>query len=318
MTLHPPREPFASGMLPVGDGNTLYWEESGRPDGLPAVVLHGGPGQGSHPNMRRMWDPACWRVVLYDQRGCGKSTPHASDPATDMSVNTTAHLVADLERLREARGIDRWVVAGGSWGTALALAYAQRHPSRVRALVLSSVTTMRRAEIAWLYHGARIFFPEAWACFRDAVPRVGDESLPSAYARAMDELDPVVRERVARAWCAWEDAVLSLEPNPSAVYGDRPVPELLAFVRICARYAANGAWLAEDELLRSASKLAGIPGFLVHGRRDLSAPIGFVDDLARAWPDAHFIPLDDAGHLATPSKRAALLRVVTTLSTWGG
>lgn len=314
--MHPPIEPFATGTLEVGDGNALSWEESGNPDGAPVVVLHGGPGQGAHPNMRRAWDPAHWRVVLFDQRGCGKSTPHASDPATDMTTNTTAHLVADLERMRVARGIERWVVAGGSWGTALALAYAQRHPTRVRALVLTSVTTMRRAEREWLYDGARIFFPEAWERFRAAVSRArDDEPLPNAYARAMEDRDPAVRERAARAWCAWEDAVLSFEPNAGAVYGDRPLPELLAFVRICARYVAHGAWLGEDELLQNAHELAGIPGFLIHGRRDMSAPIGFVEELARAWPGSRLIAVDDAGHLATPSKRAALLGTVASLST---
>ena len=201
----------------------------------------------------------------------------------------------------------------------LALAYAQRYPERVRALLLTSVTTMRQAELDWLYEGARAFFPEAWERFRAAVPRAADESIPAAYVRAMESPDAALREGAARAWCAWEDAVLSLErpANAPLAYGDRPLPELVAFVRICARYVANRAWLADGELVTGAAKLAGIPGVLIHGRRDLSAPLRFAYELANAWPGARLIALDDAGHLASPSKREALMGTVSTLSTFG-
>ena len=309
--LYPPLEPYAEGLLDVGDGNQIAWEASGNPDGKPAVGLHGGPGQGSAPNMRRQFDPARYRIILFDQRGCGRSLPNASEPTTDMSCNTTAHLVADIERLREHLGIQRWLVSGGSWGTTLALAYAQQHPARVSALVLSSITTSRRSESDWLYRGLSRFFPEAWDRFSAHVPEAAGTDVVLAYARRMEHPDLAMRLAAARAWGAWEDATLGLEPNPSpSSWVDLPDGELMALVRICAHYASHGAWLDEGALVRDVGKLRGIPGALIHGRRDLTCPIDTAWQLAQGWPDAELVALDDAGHLRSNSKRVALLRVL--------
>jgi len=307
--LYPPIEPYDQGLLDVGDANRVYWETCGSPTGAPALMVHGGPGQGCSPRMRRGFDPDRYRVVLFDQRGCGRSTPHASEPTTDMRYNTTEHLLGDMERLREYFGIDRWMLSGGSWGSTLILAYAERFPHRVSAIVITGVTTTRRSEIDWLYRGVARFFPAEWAQFRAGVPaQERDGDLVAAYARLMDNPDPEVRMRAATAWCAWEDAVVSLEPNgkPNA-YSDAPPADLLAFVRICAHYFAHGAWLEEGILVREAGRLAGIPGVLIHGRLDLSCPVDTAWELARAWPDAELVILDDAGHQASDSKRARLL-----------
>ena len=307
--LYPPIEPHDHGMLDVGDGNLVYWETCGNPDGKPAVLVHGGPGQGSAPNMRRGFDPDRYRAVLFDQRGCGRSTPHASDPATDMSYNTTEHLLRDMELLREHLGIERWLVTGGSWGSTLGLAYAERHPERVTEIVLSAVTSGRRSESDWLYRGAARFFPGEWEQFRAGVPAADrDGDLIAAYARLMENPDPHVRERAALSWSAWEDAVLSLEPNAKPnPFSDRPPAAMLAMVRICAHYAVHGAWLEEGALLRDAGRLAGIPGVLIHGRLDLSCPLDTAWELARAWPDAELVAPADSGHLGSDSKRLSLL-----------
>ncbi|HEY0696351.1 MAG TPA: alpha/beta fold hydrolase, partial [Micromonospora sp.] len=249
--LYPPIEPYARGMLDVGDGNLVYWEVCGNPDGQPALVVHGGPGSGCGTGARRLFDPQRYRVVLFDQRGCGRSTPHASDPATDMRHNTTHHLVADMERLRQHLGVDRWLLYGGSWGSTLLLAYAQRHPDRVSQIVISAVTTSRRCEIDWLYRGVGRFFPEAWERFLvgAGVDRDGDPV--AAYARLVEDPDEAVRLRATADWCAWEDAVLSIESagRPAAPYGGRPPAARVALVRICAHYFSHGAWLAEGQLL---------------------------------------------------------------------
>jgi len=257
--------------------------------------------------MRRGFDPRRYRIVLFDQRGCGQSTPHAADPATDMAANTTAHLVADLEALRAHLGIPRWLVYGGSWGAALGLAYAERHPERVSEMVLPSVSTFRRTEEAWLYGGVARFFPEAWARFRQHVPEAtSDEHVVAAYARRMEDPSPEVRLAAARAWCAWEGAVLSLEAAQTP-FTDLPSAEAIALVRICARYVQHGAWLEEGALIRDAGRLAGIPGVIIHGRRDMSCPIETAHALAGAWPGARLVALDDAGHLRADSSRRALL-----------
>ncbi|MCM2578031.1 prolyl aminopeptidase [Streptomyces meridianus] len=307
--LYPPTEPYETGMLDVGDGNLVYWELCGNPDGKPAVVVHGGPGSGCRATARQWFDPDRYRVVLFDQRGCGRSTPHASDPATGLRHNTTWHLVADMERLREHLGIDRWLLYGYSWGSTLGLAYAEQHPERVSEMVISGVTTSRRSEIDWLYRGARRFFPEEWERFlagAPGTPRDGD--VVGAYARLTGHPDPVVRARAAADWCAWEDAVLSGETKgASSPYGDRPSAARMALVRICAHYFSHGAWLEEGALLRDAGRLAGIPGVLVHGRLDVSAPLGTAWDLARAWPDARLVVVDDAGHVDTGATRGHVL-----------
>jgi proline iminopeptidase len=304
-TLHPPIEPHAHGMLDAGDGNRIYWEVCGNPRGKPALVVHGGPGSGGSAGVRRLFDPACFRIVLFDQRGCGRSRPHASDPTTDMTRNTTAHLLQDMEQLRAHLGIERWLLHGGSWGSTLILAYAERHPHRVSEVVIAGVTTTRRAEIDWLYRGVARFFPEAWARFQAGVPEPErDGDLVAAYARLMEHPALEVRSRAAAAWCAWEDAVISLEPHGTPnLYGGRTSDARLAFVRICAHYFANAAWLEEGILLREAGRLAGIPGILLHGRLDLGAPIATAWELARGWPDARLIVVDDAGHTGSGTMR---------------
>ncbi|MFF3323947.1 prolyl aminopeptidase [Streptomyces sp. NPDC002889] len=301
--LHPPIEPYEQGMLDVGDGHLMHWEVCGNPDGKPALVVHGGPGSGCTPGMRRYFDPELYRVVLFDQRGCGRSTPHASDPAADLRHNTTGHLIADMERLREHLGIERWLLHGGSWGSTLILAYAERHPARVSQIVINGVTMTRRSEIDWLYRGVARFFPEQWDSFRAGAREAeGDGDLVAAYARLMEHPDAVVREKAAADWCRWEDAVLSLEPHGSpAPYSDRPSAARLALVRIASRYFAHGAWLEEGALLRDAGRLNGIEGVLFHGRLDLSGPLGTAWELTRVWTDAELVVLDDAGHKGSVS-----------------
>jgi proline iminopeptidase len=263
-----------------------------------------------------MFDPKRYRVVLFDQRGCGRSTPHASDPATDLSTNTTEHLLADMERLREHLGVERWLLYGGSWGSTLSLAYAERHPRRVSEIVLVDVTTSRRSEIDWLYRGVARFFPEQWRRFRAGVPEARrDEELVAAYARRMENADADVRSRAAIDWLAWEDAVISLEPRgkPNA-YSSRPPAGQLAFVRICAHYFAHGAWLEEGALIRDAHRLSGIPGVLIHGSLDLGSPLATAWELAEAWPDARLVVVEDAGHTGSESMRAAILEAIAGFS----
>jgi proline iminopeptidase len=302
---YPASEPHDQGMLDVGDGNRVYWEVRGNPDGKPALVIHGGPGSGNEGSRGRSFDPDRYRIVIYDQRGCGRSTPHASDPATDMSVNTTEHLLRDLELLREHLGIERWLLHGGSWGSTLILAYAERHPERVSEIVIPSVTVSRRSDIDWLYRGVRRFFPEAWERFRDGVPEEErDGDLLAAYARLLDSPEAEIRAKAAADWLAWEDAVISQEPHgiPNA-YSDKTPEGAIAFVRICAHYFSNGAWLEEGILLREAHRLAGIPGVLIHGRLDLGGPVLTAWEVAQAWPDARLVVVEDSGHTGSDTMR---------------
>ncbi|MEV1006295.1 prolyl aminopeptidase [Streptomyces sp. NPDC049881] len=296
-----------SGMLDVGDGNHMYWEVHGNPAGKPAAVVHGGPGSGHNPAGLRRFDLDRYRVVLFDQRGSGRSTPHASDPATDMRHNTTAHLIADMERLRAHLGIDRWLLYGGSWGSTLILAYAEEHPERVSEIVIASVTTTRRSEIDWLYRGVGRFYPEAWDRFlagAPGTPRDGD--VVGAYARLLEDPDEAVRARAVADWCAWEDAVLSGETAAGgpAPFGGRPPADRVALVRVCSHYFSHGAWLEEGALLRDAHRLAGIPGVLVHGRFDMGGPLGTAWELAKAWPDARLLVTEGVGHLGNEESRA--------------
>lgn len=306
---YPAIEPFETGMLDVGEGNLVYWERCGNKDGRPVLVVHGGPGSGCSVNQRRAFDPERCQVVLFDQRGCGRSTPHASEPTTRMECNTTHHLIADMELLREHLGIARWLLFGGSWGSALTLAYAMRFPERVSEIVLVDVTTGSRAEYDWLYRGVGTFFPEAYERFLLGAPEPErDGDVVAGYARLMESPDPAVRDTAARDWCAWEDAVLSLEPHGSPnPYGGKPDAARIAFVRICAHYAAHGAWLPDAPPWH---RLAGIPGTLIHGRLDMSAPAGIAWALAQAWPDATLHLVEDAGHKGSPTMRALLNRVL--------
>lgn len=304
--LYPPIDPYEHGMLEVGDGNSVYWETCGAPDGKPAVVLHGGPGSGCAPVYRRFFNPAGYRVVLFDQRGSGRSIPHASEPTTDLAANTTQHLIADIEQLREHLGVERWLVFGNSWGTTLGVAYAVQHPDRVTEMVLVAVGMTRRSEIDWLYHGVGRYFPEAWERFRAGVPEPArDGDLVAAYYELLHHPDDAVREQAARDWCTWEDALMATtadaQPNPR--YDDARFR--MAFARIVTHYFHHGAWLEEGALLRDAHRLAGIPGTLIHGRLDLGGPLVSAWELARAWPGSELV-VGPVGHSSgDPWMRAA-------------
>jgi proline iminopeptidase len=306
---YPPIEPYASGLLDVGDGNRIYWEASGNPGGKPALVVHGGPGSGGRRGSRMAFDPERYRVVLFDQRGCGESIPHASDPATDMSVNTTHHLIADMERLREHLGIERWLLYGGSWGSTLILAYAERFPERVSEIVILGVTMTRPDETDWLYRGVGRFFPQAWARFRDGVPEdERDGDLVAAYARLLASTDADVRSKATWDWLTWEDAVISLEEQGSpGAYSDRDERDAIAFVRICSHYFSHDAWLEDGELLHNAGRLAGIPGVLLLGRHDLGSPLGTAWELAQAWPSSELVVVSDSGHTGSETMRRLAL-----------
>jgi proline iminopeptidase len=297
-------------MLDVGDGHQIFWEATGNPSGKPVVALHGGPGAGSSPRRRRWFDPDVYRLIQFDQRGCGRSTPSAADLDTDLTGNTTPHLIGDLERLRRHLGIERWLVWGASWGVTLGLAYAQRHPERVTEMVLVSVTLTRPGDVHWLYHEAGRFFPAEWARFSAGGGHA--EDLVAAYDRLLNPRpgetlpSPAVRAKVAADWCAWEDAAVSLEagwtPNPQ--YAD---PRFrMTFARLCAHYFSHAAWLADDELLANAARLAGIPAELIHGRLDLGSPPDVAWLLAREWPGARLHLVGD-GHTGGAEMDARML-----------
>ncbi|HXN84975.1 MAG TPA: prolyl aminopeptidase [Candidatus Binataceae bacterium] len=300
-TLYPEIAPYAHGMLEVGDGNRIYWQTCGNPRGKPAVVLHGGPGSGCTAWHRRLFDPEAYRIVLFDQRNCGRSTPHASAPDTDLASNKTANLIADIERLRQHLNIDRWLVLGGSWGCTLALAYAERFPDRVSELILFGVTTGRHEEFDWLFRGGvAILFPAQWQCLRDALPAAHrDGDIIEAYYRMLHDPDPAVREHAALAWCKWESATPAWPPTNDLSPRFREPVFRMAFARIVTHYVRHYAWLEDGELLRDISSIAGIPGIMVNGRFDIQAPIGWASDLKRVWPRAELVIVDDAGHDAT-------------------
>jgi proline iminopeptidase len=308
--VYPEIEPYDEGMLDVGAGDRLHWEVCGNPDGRPAVVLHGGPGSGCAPWFRRFFEPGAYRVVLFDQRNCGRSTPHASDAETGLEANTTANLVADIELLRRHVGVDRWLVFGGSWGSTLALAYAEAHPERVTALVLFGVTTGRHGEFDWLFRGgvAR-FFPEQWEQLRSVVPdAASDGEVVEAYSRLLEDPDPTVRRRAADAWCLWESATPEWPPRTGLAERFEDPDYALAFARIVTHYVRHNAWLEDGILLRNASALAGIPGVLVNGRFDFQSPIANAYELRRVWPDAELVIVDDAGHGGHPALHRELAR----------
>jgi len=294
---YPEIEPHDRGMLAVGDGNFVYYEVCGNPRGKPAVVLHGGPGSGCTPGGRRFFDPRRYRIVLFDQRGCGRSTPDAGDPTVDLRTNTTHHLLADIERLRQHLGVEAWLVFGGSWGSTLGLAYAERHPDRVTEVVVFSVVTTTRREVEWVTRDMSRVFPEEWARFRDGVPvERRDGSLVDAYADLLSHTDPAVREKAARDWCAWEDTHVSLSPSRRGDSRYRDPAFRRRFARLVTHYWRHAAWLDDGVLLREAVKLAGIPGVLVHGRADVSGPPDIPWFLSRAWPGCELVLIDDAGH----------------------
>jgi len=294
---YPETEPYDHGLLDVGDGNQIYWELCGNPHGKPAVVLHGGPGSGCTSGMRCYFDPRAYRIVLFDQRGCGRSTPHASDLSTDLAVNTTAHLMADMERLRRHLDVERWLLFGVSWGSTLALAYAEQHPQQVSEIVLAGVTMTRRSEIDWLYRGVAPLFPVQWARFRACAPAAErDGDLVEAYHRLLYHPDPAVCHKAAQDFHDWEAALMSIDPDakPNPRWADANFR--MARARIVTHYFRHNAWLADDILLRNAGALAGIPGVLVQGRLDLSGPLVTAWELAQAWPNSELVIVQGAGH----------------------
>lgn len=295
--VYPPIQPYEHGMLDVGDGNRVHWEVSGNPEGKPVVVVHGGPGSGSAPMSRRHFDPDAYRIVLFDQRGCGLSTPHVADPGTSLATNTTWHLVADLESLREHLGIDRWQLFGGSWGATLALAYAQTYPHRVTELVLRGVFTARRGELEWAYNGgAARLFPLEWEDFLAPVPEHERHDPLAAYARLVNDPDSEVAERAAVAWSAWEGAIVAL--LPSAAFRQQYASPSVAvpFARIALHYFTHGAWLDDGQLIRDAAKLADIPGVIVQGRYDAVCPPVTAYELHQAWGNSRLVIVNNAGH----------------------
>lgn len=301
--MYPELEPDDHGTLDVGDGHLVYWETCGNPLGRPAIVVHGGPGSGCDQWDRRLFDPDAYRIVLFDQRNCGRSTPHASEVDVDLTTNTTPNLLADIERLRVHLGVERWLVTGGSWGSALALAYAERHPERVTEMVLWGVNSARRSEFDWLFRGGvGVLFPGQWERLRNAVPEgKRDLDIVEAYAELLFDPDPDVRTRAAYEWCLWESATPSWPPSSDLGERFEDPAFALAFARIVTHYVRHDAWLADDVLLREIGALAEIPAVLVQGRLDFQAPLGSAWAVHRAWPDSELIVVNDAGHDASAS-----------------
>lgn len=296
-TFYPEIEPYETGMLDVGDGQTIYWEASGNPEGKPAVYLHGGPGGGSSAKQRRIFDPEKYRIVLFDQRGCGNSTPHASEPDSDLAANTTWHLVADIEKLREHLGVDSWLVCGGSWGSSLGLAYAETHPDKVTELLLRGIFTLRPVELDWFYEGgAAAIYPDLWEAFVDPVPVDERGHLIEAYGRLLNDPDPSVRERAGIAWSVWESSTITLLREPGTIAHSADPAFAVAFARIENHFFRNGGWFEPNQLIREASRLKDVPGIIVQGRYDMCTPAFTAWDLHKSWPEAEFQMIPDAGH----------------------
>ena len=292
-TLYPPIEPFETGRLDVGDGHTLYWERCGTAGAKPVVFLHGGPGAGCSVDHRRQFDPQRYDILLFDQRGCGRSTPHAS-----LEANTTWHLVADIERLRVQLGVDRWMVFGGSWGSTLALAYAQTHPDRVSELVLRGIFTFRQSELDWLYrHGASEIFPDKWEDFLAPIPAAERGDLVAAYHRRLTSSDSGERLAAAKAWSKWEAETVTLLPNPHVIEEHTSDDFAVAIARIENHYMVNKGWLEEGSLIQGVDRIRHIPTVIVQGRYDCCTPPVTAWDLHRAWPEAELQIVPDGGHL---------------------
>lgn len=292
--LYPQIKPYSSGLLPVDGGHELYWEQCGNPEGVPVVFLHGGPGSGCESYHRRFFDPDRYRILLFDQRGCGRSRPHAR-----LEENTTWHLVSDIERLREHQGIDRWLVFGGSWGSTLALAYAESHSERVAGLVLRGVFLCREREIQWFYQeGASRIFPDYWEDYLQPIPASERGNLVSAYYARLTGEDELARMAAAKAWSRWEARTASLLPDPNIErhFGDPRTA--LSLARIECHYFMHQSFLEPDQLLRDAGRIAGIPGVIVQGRYDLICPMESAWALHRTWPSSELQVIPDAGHAA--------------------
>lgn len=303
-TLYPEIEPYASGMLALDDVHRMYWEESGNPRGAPILFLHGGPGAGAAPGHRRFFDPAHYRIIIYDQRGAGRSTPLG-----ELTDNTTPHLVADMERLRAELGIGSWIVFGGSWGSTLALAYAQAHPERCAGLILRGIFLCRKSEIDWFLYGLRAFFPEAWRAFADVIPPAERGNLLHAYHRRLTDSNPAIHMPAARAWSTYEGACSTLLPSPETVTYFAGDVVALGLARIEAHYFSHGIFLPPDALLQNMGRIRHIPGVIVQGRYDAVCPIVTADELHEAWPEAQYVVVPDAGHAAwEPGICAELVR----------
>jgi proline iminopeptidase len=302
--LYPDIDVYDSGMLSVDARHQVYYEQCGNPDGKPVVILHGGPGAGCSAKMRRFHDPKAYRIVLFDQRGSGRSTPHA-----DLVDNTTWDLVADIEALREHLGISRWQVFGGSWGSTLALAYAQAHPSRATELVLRGIFMLRRWELEWFYQeGASRLYPEAWENYLQAIPEVERADLISAYHRRLTSQSEATRLAAARAWSVWEASTSLLLPDEAFIDGHKDAHFALSFARIESHYFVHGGFFdTEDQLLRDAHRLHGIPGVIVHGRYDVVCPVQNAWDLHKAWPESRLQISPSAGHSAFEPENASAL-----------
>jgi proline iminopeptidase len=296
MVAYPPIEPYASGRIKVSPVHEIHWEECGNPHGKPAILIHGGPGGGSNDFMRRLHDPSAYRIVLFDQRGCGRSTPHAS-----LEDNTTWHLVADMERIREERGIERWQVVGGSWGSTLGLAYAQTHPERVSEIVLRGIFTLRREELSWFYQaGCHQIFPDAWEGFLAPIPPDERHDMIAAYHRRLTSADRAVQIEAARAWSIWEGTTISLLPDPARIAKFGQDDYAVAFARIECHYFMNaGFFERDDQLIADVGRIRRIPGVIVQGRYDVVTPMRTAWDLHAAWPEADFRLVGDAGHAVT-------------------
>jgi proline iminopeptidase len=313
MVAYPPIEPYASGRIKVSPVHEIYWEECGNPDGKPAILVHGGPGGGSNDFMRRLHDPAAYRIVLFDQRGCGRSTPHAS-----LEDNTTWHLVADMERIREERGIEHWQVVGGSWGSTLGLAYAQTHPDRVSEIILRGIFTLRRTELLWFYQaGCDQIFPDAWEGFLAPIPPAERHDMITAYHRRLTSPDPAVQLEAAKAWSIWEGTAISLLPDPARVAKFGKDDYAIAFARIECHYFVNaGFFERDDQLIANAGLIRHIPGVIIQGRYDVVTPMRTAWDLHQAWPEADFRIVRDAGHAVTePGVTAEIVAATDRLKT---
>ncbi|MFW6684113.1 prolyl aminopeptidase [Komagataeibacter intermedius] len=308
---YPPIAPYDHGWLDTGEGHRIYWELCGNPDGIPVVFLHGGPGGGCSAFQRQMFDPARYRILLFDQRGCGRSTPHAG-----LVNNTTWHLVADIERLRIMTGTDAWMVFGGSWGSTLALAYAQAHPDRVSALVLRGIFTLRRAELLWYYQdGASWLFPDLWEQFVAPIPPGERHDLMAAYHRQLTSQDADVQMKAAIAWSVWEGRTITLLPGSDTVIQHADPRYALAFSRIENHYFVNAGWLDEGQLIRDVDRIRHIPAVIVQGRYDVTPPMRTAWDLHRAWPEAKLHIIDTAAHAMTePGILSALLEATDTMA----
>lgn len=291
--IYPPIEPYHSGMLPLDDLHTMYWEESGNPQGVPVIFIHGGPGAGSSADHRRFFDPAYYRIIIYDQRGAGRSTPLG-----ELQGNTTPNLINDIEELRQHLGIDRWLVFGGSWGSTLAIAYAEHHPDRVTGLILRGIFLCRPSEIDFFLYGMRNIFPEIWRKFAEFIPEEERDDLLEAYHTRLTHPDPAVHMPAAHSWSTYEGACSKLIPDPNTIayYANDRVA--LGLARIEAHYFKNNIFLPDNALLENAHKLRHIPAIIVQGRYDVVCPIVTAHDLTQAWPEAEFRIVPDAGHSA--------------------